>query len=165
MERSARWGLPFLAAGQAQKEWTHNEALALIDLGLEPAVEALDRNDPPADPAEGQGWIVGPAPTGAWTGRATALAGWTSGGWRFLAPRPGMAVWVLDQAVPARWTGTAWIAGELRARRLLVDGVPVVGAQQPAIAVPAGGTVQDQEARVALGTVLATLRAHGLIAG
>jgi hypothetical protein len=81
-ETSARLGLPFLAVGQAQKELTHNEALALIDLALHAGVEAVGTNVPPAAPVEGQAWIVGSAPSGAWTGRSQALAGWTPGGWR-----------------------------------------------------------------------------------
>ncbi len=35
-ETTARLGLPLLATGQAQKETTHNEALALIDLAPHP---------------------------------------------------------------------------------------------------------------------------------
>ena len=33
-----RWSLPLLAAGQAQKEMTHNEALSLLDLVVHPCV-------------------------------------------------------------------------------------------------------------------------------
>ena len=62
---SARLGLPFLAAGQAQKEVTHNEALALIDAGLSPAAETIGVTAPPSAPALGQCWIVGGAPSGA----------------------------------------------------------------------------------------------------
>jgi hypothetical protein len=39
MDQSARCGLPFLAPGQAQKEWFHNEALQRIDMLLCPVVE------------------------------------------------------------------------------------------------------------------------------
>jgi hypothetical protein len=46
---------------------------------------------------------------------------------------------------------------------VLVDGVKVVGARQPAIADPTGGTSVDGEARDTLRAVLAALRGHGLI--
>lgn len=44
--------LPFLAAAQAQKHVTHNEALALVDLVVQLAVVSDSVNAPPADPDE-----------------------------------------------------------------------------------------------------------------
>ncbi|MFX4817188.1 DUF2793 domain-containing protein, partial [Acinetobacter baumannii] len=58
-ETTSRLALPLLAAGQAQKEMFHNEALALIDLALAAAVESVGLNTPPATPEDGQCWIVG----------------------------------------------------------------------------------------------------------
>ena len=163
-EASARLELPFLAVGQAQKEVTHNEALAVLDLAVQATVEAVGLNTPPAAPAEGQAWIVGPAPTGAWAGRADALAGWTGGGWRFVPAREGMAAWVANSGVSARFHGGSWVTGEVSARRVVIDGVPVLGARRPAIAAPVGGGAPDAEARAAIAAVLEALRAHGLIA-
>jgi hypothetical protein len=40
----------------------------------------------------------------------------------------------------------------------------VVGARQPAIAAPAGGTTIDAEARNAVAALLAVLKSHGLTA-
>ena len=73
-ETSVRTGLPLLQPGQAQKEMVHNEALALIDLLLQPSVVTVGLNVPPAAPARGACWIVGAAPTGDWGG-ACAGAG------------------------------------------------------------------------------------------
>ena len=162
-ERSARLGLPMLAAGQAQKEWTHNEALALLDMVAAGGVESMGLDAPPPAPAEGRAWIVGSAPTRAWAGRARHVAGWTGGGWRFVPPAEGMGLWVADVRMPARFEAGAWVPGELRAARVLVGGVPVLGAREPAMAAPAGGATVDAEARAALGAVLAAMRAHGLI--
>lgn len=161
---SARLGLPYLAVGQAQKEVTHNEALALVDLALHAGVEAVGTNAPPAAPAEGQAWIVGPAPGGAWAGRAQALAGWTGGGWRFVPARDGMTVLVRGSGLTARFLDGSWTVGDLACRRVIVDGLPVLGARRSAIAGPAGGTAIDQEARAALTAILQALRGHGLIA-
>jgi len=47
---------------------------------------------------------------------------------------------------------------------LVVDGNQVVGAQQAAIADPAGGGNIDVEARLAVQMILGALRSHGLIA-
>lgn len=164
-DATARFALPLLAAGQAQKELFHNEALARIDALLQPVVEAIGQNDPPASPSPGQCWIVGAAPSGGWAGQAASLAAWTEGGWRFVAPRTGMALWSLADGLPVRFDGGGWIVGAVAAARIVVGGVPVVGAQRPAIPDPAGGAVLDVEARAILSAVLAAMRQHGLIAG
>lgn len=91
-----RLALPLLAAGQAQKEMSHNEALMRIDLSLHGSVAGFAANIPPASPAAGQCWILGAAPTGAWAGHPHEIAGWTEGGWRFLAPCEGARLWVSE---------------------------------------------------------------------
>jgi hypothetical protein len=163
-DRTPRLGLPLLATGQAQKELTHNEALALLDLAVGSAVTAVGPNAPPAAPAIGQAWIVGTAPVGDWIGHAGAVAGWTAAGWRFVAPFEGLSVWIVAEKLHARYVAGAWVRGEVRAERVLVGGVAVLGAQEPAIAGTGGGTVVDMEARAVLDRVLGALRAHGLIA-
>jgi hypothetical protein len=163
-DSTARHALPLIAPGQAQKEVSHNEALAALDLLVQPAVSGVGVNVPPDAPVEGECWIVGPTPSGAWSGHTHALAGWTAGGWRFAAPREGMAVWIGGTAGCARYTEGAWVTGTLHGERVMLNGVPVVGAQRPAIASPTGGATVDAEARAALGAVLAALRTHGLIA-
>ncbi len=147
-DQSDRLALPFLAVAQAQKEMTHNEALALIDIAAQPVVQAVAPANVPTTPLPGQCWIVGPAPQGAWAGRAGALAGWTSGGWRFVTPFEGLSAWSVTDRGVARYTAGAW----------------AVSARQGAIAAPLGGTVIDVEGRAATALILATLRAHGLIA-
>lgn len=164
MSETSRWALPLLDAGQAQKEMTHNEALAALDLLAQAGVVAVDLDAPPASPAAGQCWIVGAAPTGVWAGHAGALAGWTAGGWRFLAARDGMRAWSAADGCDAVYTGGQWRVGALAGTALRIAGVQVVGARRPAIAAASGGTTVDAEARAALGQVLAALAAHGLIA-
>lgn len=165
MDTSARLALPLLVPGQAQKELFHNEALTLVDLALQAGVAGIGLNAAPASPVIGQCWIVGTAPTGAWSGEARALAGWTAGGWRFVAPIEGMAVWDAVAGQVARYAGGTWVSGDVAATRLVVGGVQVVGAQRPAIPVPAGGDTIDVQARGTLTAILTTLRGHGLIAG
>lgn len=162
-ERSARLALPYLEPGQAQKETFHNEALAWLDLTVQAAVTAVGIDTPPTSPATGDCWIVGAAPVGAWSGQAGALAGWTAGGWRFVAPTEGMIVWSIADAMSVRHLGGTWATGMLSAHRLSIDGVQVVAARQPAVAAPGGGATIDAEARAAIASVLIALRNHGLI--
>lgn len=163
-DSSARFGLPHILPGQAQKEVYHNEALALVDGILHPAAESRGDDVPPASPGAGQCWIVGGAPSGDWTGHADSLAIRTAGGWRFVAPVDGMTVWLKDEEYFARWTGAGWLDGELVGSLLRLGDNQVVGEQQPAIADPSGGGTADAEARAAISLILGALRAHGLIA-
>lgn len=163
-EDSARLGLPLLAPGQAQKEMWHNEALTLLDIAVQASVEELGRNTPPAAPQSGQCWIVGAAPTGEWSGQAGAIAGWTSGGWRFVAPRPGLSARHLPSGQTAIRDADGWKVGDVRGARVLIEGVQVVGAQGAAITVPTGGATIDRELRACVETILIMLRKHGLIA-
>ena len=163
-ETSTRFALPFLQPGQAQKEVYHNEALATLDIAMHATVQAAGTVDPPATPAPGACWIVGAAATGAWSGQAGAIAGWTTGGWRFVSPSEGMLAWSIADGVWLQRIGAAWITGRVRASSVWIGGVQVVGSQQAAIAAASGGSTVDAEARTAIDTVLQALRAHGLIA-
>lgn len=71
---TARHRLPLLSSGQAQKEIAHNEALVIADFVINPVVESLGLESPPDPTGTGEAWIIGPEPTGAWTGRAGQVA-------------------------------------------------------------------------------------------
>ncbi len=162
-ETSARFALPFILPGQAQKEAFHNEALALVDAALHACVEEGPTASPPADPDGGQAWIVAAGATGAWTDKAGALACWTAGGWRFVAPVPGMLAWNKAHGCWIHWSGSAWSDGSLPAAGLVIGGDRVVGPRLPDVPSPSGGTVIDAEARAAVDALIATLKSHGLI--
>lgn len=162
-DATSRLGLPFLAAGQAQKELTHNEALALADASICAAVQGIAIDVPPANPALGQCWIVGATPSGAWAGRAHALASWTAGGWRFVPPAEGLCAWVIPDRLWVVRDNGAWRVGDLRGSQLILAGQRVVGPRQTGVPAPSGGTVVDVEARAAINAIIARLSAHGLI--
>jgi hypothetical protein len=160
--QSNRLKLPLLAAAQAQKEVTHNEALALADIAVQPVVQSVGPATVPTTPALGQCWIIGVLPTGAWAGHAGALAGWTSGGWRFVEPFEGMQAWSLADGVMVRRGAAAWDIGASTAASLSVGGQQVVGSRRPRVPVPTGGTTVDTQARAALAAIIAGLETHGL---
>lgn len=163
-DTSARFGLPLLAAGQAGKELTHNEALARLELLVQPAVVALGVNVPPAAPKLGECWVVGPEPRGAWVGQAHALAGWTAGGWRFAAPVDGLVGWCVSSAKPIAYHNGLWQEGDVSCARVVIAGQPVVGPRAAAIADPQESGVTDEAARTAVAAILSAMRQHGLIA-
>jgi hypothetical protein len=162
-DTTARFEFPLLAAGQAQKELTHNEALTLIDALTCPVVEAVLAT-PPSSPVPGEGWIVGASPTGAWAGHGGSLAFWTDGGWRFVTPREGVTVWLRIAGTHARRTATAWEQGIVRAEEVRIGGTKVLGPQLTAVSDPSGGAVVDSESRAAIAAILDRLRTHGIIA-
>lgn len=164
LDSTDRFALPFIQPGQAQKEMSHNEALARIDLCMQAAVVALGEDTSPPDPQPGQAWIVGDAPTGEWAGREGQIAGWTASGWRYVAPIAGMTVWLNEQRSFARFDAGEWREGEVRGKQLVIEGDQVVGTRRAAIANPDGGTVVDTEVRDAVQAILDAMRQHGLIA-
>lgn len=163
-DATPRFGLPFLLPGQAQKEHYHNEALSMVDLVLHAVVEGAPLQSPPIEPQEGQCWIVAAGAAGAWAGKDDRLAGWTEGGWRFIEPKPGMAVWNRASGYRVHWESAGWSEGILPVAGLAVNGLGVVGERQPAIPTPSNGTTIDEEARLAIGRIIAALMSHGLIA-
>lgn len=163
-ETSARLTLPLLAAGQAQKEFTHNEALTTLDIFVQPVVESVAPTVVPASPLSGQCWIVGNAASGAWAGQDSKIAAWTAGGWRFAGATTGMSVWSKADEMIVRRTASNWIIGSSNAKDYRINGIQTITARQPAIALPAGGTTVDAESRAIIGQILTSLRAHGLIA-
>lgn len=106
-EQTVNLSLPYILSSQAQKHVTHNEALRRLD-GLVQLVVQSQADVPPASPVEGACHAVGPAPTGAWTGRAGKLALFEDGAWIYLTPRPGWTGWFVDAACEKIWTGSTW---------------------------------------------------------
>ncbi len=161
---SHRLALPFLIAGQAQKEVWHNEALMQLDTLVQTVVISFAPAVVPPSPQDGQSWIVGTSPAGAWAGKAAQLASWTSQGWRFAMPFEGMSCWSLADSMSWRFDGAVWQKGVLTGQSVKLGGEQLLTIRQPAIAGPSAGSVIDVEARVAVASILTTLRTHGLIA-
>ncbi len=130
---------------------------------MAPAVEGPPSAEPPLSPAGGACYIVGENAVGAWAGKQNSLAAYTSGGWRFIAPRDGLTAFVRGTGEWITYVNGGWISGEVRGSALVLGGEQVVGSRGAAIASPTGGSVVDSEARAAIGQVLNALRLHGLI--
>jgi|GEM_PF-2624753 len=103
-------GLPLIAASQSQKHVTHNEALYILDTLVQLAVLDRDLSTPPGSPSEGQRWIVGASPTGAWAGHADHIAAWKDSAWQFSVPKTGWLAYVVDENSLLAWDGSAWVA-------------------------------------------------------
>lgn len=93
MTTSPNLVLPYLAANQAQKHVTVNEALRNLDAVIQISVQSTALATPPGSPFNGQRWIVAASPSGAWVGQATKIAAWQDGAWAFYAPLDGWQAW------------------------------------------------------------------------
>lgn len=101
--------LPLLAAAQAGKHVTHNEALLALDALVQLACRDKDLAAPPAGPAEGDRYLVtAETPTGAWAGLSGRIAVFGDGAWTGLAPQAGWLVHVADEDAFYRFDGTRW---------------------------------------------------------
>lgn len=126
-DSTARLALPTILANQAQKEVTHNEALALLDALVHLAVHDRDLTAPPASPADGACYLVASGATGAWVGQDGKLAVTSGGAWTFLAVFAGLAIWVVDEARLFLRDASSW-----REMAFAAGGITVLGAQHTA---------------------------------
>jgi hypothetical protein len=128
MDTTPNLSLPFIAAAQAQKHVTHNEALRALDAIVQLMVLDKDLSAPPGSPAEGARYIVGPSPTGPWAGQADRIAAWQDGAWAFYVPHTGWLAWIADEEALCIWSGTAWAAfGAGHLSSLVEDTAPQLG--------------------------------------
>ena len=107
-DTTSKLQLPILAADQAQKHVTHNEALLHLDALVQAAVLDRDLSVPPPAPAAGDAYIVAAAASGDWSGREGQLAVWRDNAWYFHQPREGWRVWVRDEDVLLVFDGGVW---------------------------------------------------------
>ena len=101
--------MPYIMPSQAQKHVTHNQALEILDAVVQ--LSALSRTvpAPPGSPAEGDRYIVGAAPSGAWSGHAGKVAVSRPGGWALIPPLAGWIAWIADEETLAVFDGSGWV--------------------------------------------------------
>lgn len=98
MSETTQLGLPLLQPSQAQKHVTVNDAMMVLDTVVQLSVKDSVLNAPPLLPTEGDRYIVGPAPTGAWSGMARQVGAWVGGAWVFHQPQDGWIAWDIAAA-------------------------------------------------------------------
>ncbi len=161
MPQTDRLALPLIAAGQAQKDVTHNEALARLDHLVALAVVSRSAAAPPAAPATGDVHIVPAAAAAAWGAAAGSLMAWQGNGWLAVTPLPGQVALVRDEAIMLVHNGSwqpLWpVAG------LSIGGRAVLAAAPASVAPASGGSVVDAQARAVLGALIAALQAQGVL--
>lgn len=163
MNTTMRWALPLLAAGQAQKEITHNEAVLAIDALLQLGVVSRRQSAPPTDAVPGDVHIVAAAATSDWLGGTGRLASFNGAGWTLVTPRDGCLAWVADEGEFSVFSGGGWSSGGWPASGICVGGRTLLAAAPQTVLGAAGGSTIDLECRYALTALLGALRSQGLI--
>jgi hypothetical protein len=118
-DATPRLSLPYVAAGQAQKHITVNEAFARLDGLVQLAAESRTIAAQPASPGDGVIWILPVSVTGpVWGGKpAHLIARYEAGSWEFLTPNAGYMAWIKDEGQALVFDGAVWtpIASTFRA--------------------------------------------------
>lgn len=138
-----RHKLPLLAVGQAQKEYSHNEALTLIDNYLNLSVSDIANDPITLSPNANENiWLIGAEPAGIWAARANHIAIWTQNGWRYLLPIEHMQVY--NEALGCRmvYQMGGWSAASLAI-------------------IPENGDMIDAQARESIAAIWDALRMFG----
>lgn len=137
------YSLPLLFAGQAQKEFFVNQALATIDSLLQMSVDAT-LAAPPATPTDGMCFRIATEASEEWEGKDDMLAIRIAGAWQYIAARTGMRIY------------------DRSAHQFLLFNAGWIAPTEPS--GPTGGSVVDTEARAAIDALFSALRNAGIFA-
>lgn len=153
---TSRYKLPLLAVGQAQKEYTHNEALLLVDNLLNPSIlSILDNPDTITDMTDAHqtaanessnktmAWLISNQPNGLWSQRANQIAIMKDNGFRYIEPLDGMRIFNAQSGCMMVYREGAWYMA-------------------PTLDAPSGGSVIDSQARESIAAILDNLQQFGL---
>lgn len=112
MEQSSHLSLPYLQPQQSQKHVTVNEGLRKLDAIVQLSVLSATTAEEPAEPADGDRYIVPPSAAGeAWGSMATgAIACYVDGAWSQVGPREGWLCWIADEEALAVFNNDDWEA-------------------------------------------------------
>ncbi len=108
MANTPRLAMPYLVAGQAQKEITHNDALNDVDALAQISVINRTTAAPPVSPLEGDSYIIASGATGTWAGNTNAVATYYSG-WRMKPAKAGWVAYVQAEGTFFVFDGSAWL--------------------------------------------------------
>ena len=111
MADTPRFTLPLLAAAQAQKHVTVNEALARVDALMHLRLLSVTTPTPPLTPPDGAAYGLPSGVVNDWAGHAGEVAIFVNGGWAFVPATQGLKAYVVDQGGEATFDGATWVLG------------------------------------------------------
>jgi hypothetical protein len=125
---SPKFNLYDLSDGQAGKEPLINANNRVIEALAQGSVIDKDLTAPPGGESDGDTYIVGGSATGAWSGKDDDIAIYCSpiSSYLYVTPDEGWFVWVKDENLRYRYTGSAWEATEQLLNNLSASAAPTV---------------------------------------
>lgn len=158
MSETYQFSLPLVAAAQAQKHVTVNDALSRLDAVAQLRVISTVLATAPGSPVDGQAYIVAGSATGVWAGHEGEVAIFLNGGWIFITPLEGWSAWDETSGARLLFDGQYWHEGGIThsaGGAVTVAGVAeidhVIGAGASSVTanvIPAGCVVTGVTGRV-----------------
>jgi hypothetical protein len=103
-----RLRIPELVSMQEANCATWNEALVQLDAFVDLHLLGQYVDTPPASPADGDAYLLGGSPTGAWSGYAYKIAYCIDGAWRFYIPFNGLRAYVATTGAFIVYVNGTW---------------------------------------------------------
>jgi hypothetical protein len=67
-------------------------------------------NTPPSSPTNGERYIIGPSPTGAWASKQNQIAVYRENAWTYYVPSEGWSCWVQAETKRYEFSGGGWVS-------------------------------------------------------
>lgn len=108
MADTYQFGLPLIAAGQAQKHVTVNEGMAVLDAISQLRLVSATTSAPPVVAQEGSAYLVPTGASGDWATHEGKIAVAVNGGWRYVTPKAGWQAFNGEIGRHLLFDGTDW---------------------------------------------------------
>jgi hypothetical protein len=108
MTYTNRLKLPLIDSGQSQKEITHNEALNMLDIFVNPVVQEINITSPPESPKPGQLYVIGQNATKEFVNHTNKIAQRLENSWRFIKPLKWLEVTLNKDGSKYKFNGESW---------------------------------------------------------
>jgi hypothetical protein len=117
---SSLWvpGIPALTLGSEQVHFSN------LRHGLGQQIENQTTNTPPGSPSDGAAYIIGPSPTGAWSGHALKFVEWRNSAWEIYTPKVGWKVYNKQTDRDVVYTSGGWQSSQSGYINIVDSGAP-----------------------------------------
>lgn len=147
-------------------------SIELAELGLVASVVSRTVATPPGSPSLGDRYIIGPSPTGAWSGAANSIASWDGTQWLIAPPVLGARVLVDADDSTYAYDGSAWESRIQLTSRAVTDSSGTAEVMRLIFEKPSGDAVNAAKAAIAWydgadktpGHAVAWVQAHDYLA-
>jgi len=150
-DNTPRLRIPELVSLQEANCVTWNEALVQLDALVDLYLLGQFVNTPPASPADGDAYLIGGSPTGAWSGYAYKIASCIDGAWRFYVPFNGLRAFVTGSGTFIVYVNGSWLNAGSTDYATKSGNETLTGKTLGATALPGSGAI-DSSGNLGLGT-------------